>query len=575
VRCAFAVHHHIGGSFHIDLRENTTARDAWIAIALGMAIAIAGYFIMPASGGGLAADSGTYIQMAKGIASFPEGAIGRRSIDDPSNNFDTTFPIGFPALIFAFTSTGLSPSTSALLISLLAFVLTGGLACLLVYRLYGIEVGVISTILLCSACDLVSTARMGMSELPAICLFTCGLAILDVFCSFPSRSTQHIVSQMSDGDHRNDGQQGQSNLLAALFAGFAFGGTFWLRYAMLPVVGCAILAAFVLQVRREISRRAAIAVIATATTSAGALVGINIACSGSLTGPHRSVGEQGFFKNAATLINHISQTVFGYLGSMTSPITIVIAASLALIAGIILIWSISMMDRSGKIRPWHWLTGCFLVAYPAFIVHTSTRVNYDPISDRFLAPWVFAYYLCVLSPLTNTVIGAEKRQSGRLKRTVAGLMLLGMGVGNLVRSEGTAVVHGEFMKNRSWPAMSEIDLLAPVLDEVRARNALLITNDKDLYYIASPSEDLFFIPGSYQTPLRYLSEDLVRHLAATRERDLLLYIQYDAPGFEARFTGPLTEILLSGRGEHFAKLLRDDGRGKLFLHQRLSLPLKR
>ena len=192
-----------------------------------------------------------------------------------------------------------------------------------------------------------------------------------------------------------------------------------------------------------------------------------------------------------------------------------------------------------------------LLSYPAFLVISSTLVEYDAVERRFMSVWIALVAPAVLAPVLL--------RSGRRWGVALAAAFV---VGQLIAGWGTADVG----TRAPWRwGDHERDLrrqFARVLERAEQPGAVLLTNSKKVLYVyrgelaGIVGDDLHWHPSRLDTgaPLR---EDVAR-------ARWLLYVRHDHPAFDASRLGDVVESLMRGGASSIATVRFDDGHGRLF-----------
>lgn len=170
----------------------------------------------------------------------------------------------------------------------------------------------------------------------------------------------------------------------AAAAGVAAGVAFSLRYALLPLVPLVVL---VFAIDAVAHRRGVLRILlclGAAAVPLGLVMGRSVWLAGSCVPPGRPSGI-GWVENAAAAARALAGTYLGMLGE-----TIEMSLLLAVLCGVaVLLW------RRGSLRATvvdvlfagrRWPLTAWFVLYIAFVVFQRSRVHFDPLGPRLLAP---------------------------------------------------------------------------------------------------------------------------------------------------------------------------------------------
>jgi len=313
------------------------------------------------------ADSMNYVDVARNVLAGRGIVQTTLGFNQPDLPWDGPRPSAmvsqaplFPLLIAGVAATRISCADAALLIPVVSFAAVLLLAWLVALDLYDERAALVSVFLLLVYHPLALTAGFAWSEATAMAFMLLAFLFL------------------VPGPGRRGG------LWRAAAAGAAAGLGFSLRYAMFPVVVLVAVVIVLDVVRRRRGPLDAAACVIAAALPVGLVMGRNLRLTGGCVPPGRP-SDIGLLANSAAALRTLSGTYIGMLGETPESLLL-----LALLCGVgVLLWrrralAMTVTDVLFDNRRWI-LTGWF-VLYTAFVVFQRSRIHFDPLGPRLLAP---------------------------------------------------------------------------------------------------------------------------------------------------------------------------------------------
>jgi hypothetical protein len=490
------------------------------------------YHVIPVHAPVHSTDSICYVQMADGLLNGPARPVGFRPLDwdGRSPTFNTTFPVGYPILIAAVSLAGIDFLRAALVVPFLCYCANGFLLFRIVSRATNVYCGLAVSLLFSSAYPTLHIAWTAWSETPAITAALISLGLL------PTNDTS--VSP-------------RAAAVRCVLAGIAAGLTVWIRYAMLPFPAAVAGALAVFAARRSVSWPAAVAGAVCALLAVVSLVVLNVGLGGAAFGPYRPPAEETFFKNVATMANHITYTITGVFGERSHPIRFAFSAALFL-ALLVISGDVAFRRIAGGRTALPCLAALlFTLLYPVFIVYTRARTQYDPIDVRFMAPFLAMFGVALLGPAIEDV---ANRARGSAHRATAGalvvLFVLGIPITWYSVGPPSGSRRWRFDVGRQTTGYPQVASAVP--DGVVA----LVTNSHELAYV--------WDRGPAIAIDRPVTRAIVQGLAQRIDTPVYLFIGYDHPAFEAARFGPFIGELFADKAVDMTELVFDDGKARLW-----------
>jgi hypothetical protein len=476
-------------------------------------------------------DSIWYAQMAEGLLGFPERPIGFRTLDwdGQSATFNTTFPIGYPLMIATVSLTGVGVTASALMVPFLCFCLNG----LLVFQIARRNtrntnefLALFVSILVSSAYPVLHVAWTAWSETPALTAALFSLWLL------PSCLTERRAA------------------LRCGLAGIAAGMTMWIRYAMFPFPAVCVVA-LASTLRRRGAVPAAAAGIVCVLASVIALVSLNIGMGGALFGDYRPPAEESLLKNAATMANHVTYTVTGFVGERSDCVRFVISGGLFLV----LVGASALVApgqiAQGRMTLPHAVAMLFAISYPAFIVYARSRTQFDPIDVRFMSPFLATFAIAFVGPAFGEIFRSSGRSAGRMAAGALSLLFLGG-----IPLTWMSVAPQQASQKWRFEVTRQGTVYRDVAKAVPEPEAAVITNSHELVYL--------WDRGPAISIDRPLTAGLVDAFEERIDVSIYLFVRYDHPAFKASRVGPFVAELFFADASDRTRLVFDDGKARLW-----------